>query len=201
MKRRDLLITGAIVLFGAGVLDTVLSLTPSLSSSSNYQPLTSHYGNKPIAYEHDQLRLQVLKETVHLDGAIKFEITNTSESVISLGCHNPWTIQQFVNGQWRDVVWTSAEGFPTCATVLSAGESRVERVTISKAALETQTEEVRLDLAPGRYRFVLLPTDPFCSGRLPCSYVEVSSGRPDIARIEGRALDPWQREVVDLVLS
>jgi hypothetical protein len=25
--------------------------------------------------------------------------------------------------------------------------------------------------------------------------------RPDIARIEGRALDPWQREVVDLVLS
>jgi hypothetical protein len=49
MKRRDLLITGAIVLFGAGVLDTVLSLTSSPSSSSNYQPLTSHYGNKPIA--------------------------------------------------------------------------------------------------------------------------------------------------------
>lgn len=45
--------------------------------------------------------------------------------------------------------------------MLSAGESRIEQVTLKRSALETQTETVRNELKPGLYRFVLLGTDPF----------------------------------------
>ena len=92
---------------------------------------------------------------------IEFQVTNTGRSSITLGCGNPWTIQKSVDGEWWDAVWTSAEGFDSCATPLPAGESTAENVTIPKAALETETEEVRVELSSGQYRLVLLSTDPY----------------------------------------
>lgn len=126
-----------------------------------YTPLTDHYFSDTVTYDHDQLRLRALDNAVQPGETIKFKITNTGDSGITLGCQNPTTIQKQVDGQWRDVVWTSANAFLTCATVLPAGESSIEKVTVSRTALAAQGEKVRLELNPGQYRFVLLSTDPY----------------------------------------
>jgi hypothetical protein len=126
-----------------------------------YIPLTEHYFSDTVAYDHDQLRLSACDSAVQPGRTIKFKITNTGDSAITLGCHNPWTIQKRVNGQWRDVVWTSADAYLTCATVLPPGESTIEKATVSRAALAIEGEKVRLELNPGQYRFVLLSTDPY----------------------------------------
>lgn len=131
------------------------------SQEQEYIPLTEHYFSNKVVYEHDQLRLHTSDNAVRPEGTIKFRITNTGDSNVSLGCHNPTTIQKQVDGEWRDVVWTSADAFLTCATVLPAGKTTTETVTISRNALETKTEKVRPELKPGQYRFVLLSTDPY----------------------------------------
>jgi len=143
-------------IFGVGLIVTVLS-----DSTSDDRPFTAYHGDKPVVYQHKQLRLRALSETVSPGGTIKFRIINVGDSSITLGCNNPWTIQKSVEGQWRDGIWTSAEGYNSCASPLLAGKSTTVSVTLSQAALETQTEEVRLELNPGQYRFVLLSTDPF----------------------------------------
>lgn len=127
----------------------------------DYIPLTEYYFSDAVTYDHDQLRLRACDSAVQPGGTIKFKITNVGDSAVGLGCHNPWTIQKRVNGQWRDVVWTSSDAYLTCATVLPAGKSTVEKVTISRAALTIQGEKVRFELNPGQYRFVLLSTDPY----------------------------------------
>jgi hypothetical protein len=129
--------------------------------SKKYTPLTNHYFSDTIAYEHNQLRLRSLNSAVQPGGTIKFEVTNTGDSSVTLGCKNPWTLQKRVDAQWRDVIWTSTEYYLTCATMLPAGESTTVKVTVSRPTLETQSEEVRLELSPGQYRFVLLSTDPY----------------------------------------
>lgn len=125
------------------------------------EPVTEFYGGRPIEYHHDRLRLSLSKKAVRVGDSLQFAVTNTSESNVALGCHNPWTIQTFREEEWKDVVWTSANGFPSCSTVLEGGETRTERVTVDRAALETGTETVKEELTAGRYRLVLLSTDPF----------------------------------------
>jgi len=126
-----------------------------------YTPLTDHYHSDTVVYDHDELRLQAGEGPVRLGETIAFTTTNTGDSSIPLGCHNPTTIQKQVDGEWRDVVWTTADGYLTCATMLQAGHSTSEAVTITKGELESSTEEVRVELTPGQYRFVLLATDPY----------------------------------------
>jgi hypothetical protein len=128
---------------------------------SRREPMTQFYGGRSVAYQHERVRLSLSQKTIQVGASFEFTVANTSESSITLGCHNPWTLQKYRDGQWRDVVWTSANGKPACATVLDAGKTRTERVTLERSALETQTETVREDLTSGRYRVVLLSTDPF----------------------------------------
>lgn len=130
-------------------------------TSRNPEPLTEHYGGHPVKYQHDGLRLSVASTDVQPGGTFRFEVENTSTSEITLGCGNPWTLQKFRDGEWRDVIWTTANGFPTCATPLPAGETRTEAVTVEREELASQTESVREDLTHGRYRVVLLSTEPF----------------------------------------
>lgn len=126
-----------------------------------YTPLTDHYHSDTVVYNHDQLRLQACESAVKLGETLAFTITNTGDSSISLGCKNPTTLQKQVDGEWRDVVWTAADAYLTCVTMLQAGHSTSEAVTLTKDELESSTEEVRVELTPGQYRFVLLATDPY----------------------------------------
>jgi hypothetical protein len=160
MDRRRFLGTAATVTspFAAGC---VRGGVGGLIGGDQYVPLIERHGGKAITYNHEQLRLRLGNSAVSVGGTIEFQVTNTTRSLIYLGCGNPWTIQKSVDGEWRDAIWTSAEGFGSCATPLPAGESTTENATISKAALESETEEVRVELSSGQYRLVLLSTDSY----------------------------------------
>jgi hypothetical protein len=164
MDRRRFLVSAATVTVpsAAGCISGVVGGGeggPTLGE--DYVPLTEHYHATTVVYNNEQLRLRAGDSPVPIGGTITFKITNTSPSSIGLGCHNPWTIQQRVDGEWRDVIWTAAEGFLLCVTGLPAGESTSVTVTLSKAALETQSRAVPLELRPGQYRFVLLSQTPY----------------------------------------
>ena len=160
MDRRQFFGTAATVTspFAAGC---VRGGVGGLIGGDQYVPLIERHGGKAITYNHEQLRLRLGNSAVSVGGTIEFQVTNTTRSLIYLACGNPWTIQKSVDGEWRDAVWTSAEGFGSCATPLPAGESITENATISKAALESETEEVRVELSSGQYRLVLLSTDSY----------------------------------------
>ena len=130
-------------------------------TKSEQQPLTALFGGHSVAYDHDRVRLSLSTSTVQLTETFEFTVTNTSEAMVSLGCGNPWTVQKYRDERWRDLLVTSADGFGGCGTDLPPGESRTDQVTLSKAALETETETLNEDLTPGQYRLVLLSTDPF----------------------------------------
>ena len=113
-----------------------------------------------MGYEHGDLKLRLLQDTVRIGDTIEFEATTTSDSRITLGCHDPWAIQRDVDGEWRHVTWTSDRYYRQCATVLGPGKSLVESITLSKSGLKSQAEEVHMELRSGQYRFLLLGASP-----------------------------------------
>jgi len=128
---------------------------------SDEESLTSLFGGHGVVYQHEQVRLSLSTDTVPLGGTFEYTVTNTSNSTISLGCGSPETLQKFRDDEWRDVIFTSAEGFGGCGSSLAAGASHTEEVTLTESALESRTEVVKEDLEPGRYRLVLLFTEPY----------------------------------------
>ena len=128
---------------------------------SNEESLTSLFGGHGIVYQHDQVRLSLSTDTVPPKGTFEYTVTNTSNTSISLGCGSPETLQKFRDDKWRDVIFTSAEGFGGCGSSLEAGASHTEEITLTESALETRTEVVKEDITPGHYRLVLLFTEPY----------------------------------------
>lgn len=120
-----------------------------------------YLGRERVAYEHDDLKLRILQETVRLGDTIEFEVTNTSDTEIGLGADNPWAIQQYADGEWQHVTWTSAKYHQFIGTVLFQGASLVESIELSKSGLEGQADEVPAELRPGRYRYLLLGPSPY----------------------------------------
>ena len=142
---------------GAGA--AVLSGGIVLRRSKNGRK-TSERENRPIVYEHEDLQLRTLQDSVRLGETIEFEVTNASDSTVVLGCDNAWIIQSHSDGEWQDVTDTPRSYYQLCALELAPGESRVERATMSKNELEEQTGNLLKELRPGQYRFVLLTTAP-----------------------------------------
>ena len=64
---------------------------------------------EPITYKHDHLQLSA--RAVVAGDTIEFTVTNTTMTEISLGCGNPWTLQQQKNGRWREMMWTTSDVF------------------------------------------------------------------------------------------
>ena len=122
--------------------------------------VTPERENRRIVYEHEDLRLQTLQDSVRLGETIEFEVTNASDSTVVLGCDNAWIIQTHSDGEWQDVTDTPSSYYDLCAFELPPGESRVERATMSKSELEEQTGNLLKELRPGQHRFVLLTTVP-----------------------------------------
>ncbi|WP_423744822.1 immunoglobulin-like domain-containing protein (plasmid) [Haladaptatus sp. SPP-AMP-3] len=153
------------VLHLLGISAVSLGGCTALGDSKNAQPLTEKYEEmlefeEPITYEHDHLQLSGPEQPVAGD-TIEFTVTNTSMTEISLGCGNPWTLQQQRNGRWREMMWTTSDVFNACLSVLKPGDSITENVTLRRSALETESEIVKHEFIPGLYRFVLLASDPF----------------------------------------
>ncbi|SIR83916.1 hypothetical protein SAMN05421858_4080 [Haladaptatus litoreus] len=157
MKRRTFIASGSVALLG-GVAGTTLGFKSQFSkdeSQADYQD------DDRIVYEHDNMKLRPRQESANLGDTIQFEVTNTSDSKIVLGCNNPWAIQRFSDGKWRHVAWTKDRYYQMCAQEVGSGDLYTQNVTMSKSGLERQSGNVAGKLGPGQYRFVLLGTSPF----------------------------------------
>ena len=153
MKRRTYLAsvtTTAAVLAGCTARGA-----PQTESQAEYQ------GEQKIVYEHDDLSLRLRQEEVHLGDTIEFEVTNTGDSTTTLGCGNPWAIQQYSDGDWQHVTWTASRYHQMCATELSPGDSLVEDVTLSESEFDRGSDEDFAELRSGKHRFLLLGASPF----------------------------------------
>jgi len=160
MKRRKILGMGALALFGGGAVGTALGFGP-LASNKSTSP--EYLGQAPIVYERDQLHLRALQDAVRRGETITFEIEHTGRSeTISLGCHIPWALQAYQDGQWRHVTWTEGRYYLLCYTGLSPGETVTESVPLSRSALAKNPEvgEVVMEISPGKYRFLLVGALP-----------------------------------------
>jgi len=118
-------------------------------------------GDQSVVYEHDDLQLRLLQDEVQLGDTVEFEVTNTSDLTVVLGCHNPWAIQRRFDGEWRHVTWTGERYYQLCASGLAPGDSLTEQITLSESELEAHADELQTDLVPGAYRFLLLGSSPY----------------------------------------
>lgn len=118
-------------------------------------------GQEKVVYERDDLKLSLRQETVRLGDTIEFEVTNTSDSDVVLGCQNPWAIQKQSENEWQHITWTKGKFYLLCLTGLSPDRSIEERITLTAAGLEKQASEVQGKLTPGTYRFVLIGPSPY----------------------------------------
>jgi len=128
---------------------------------SDEESLTSLFGDRGVVYQHERVRLSLSTDTVMRGGTFEYTATNASNTTISLGCSSPETLQKYRDDEWHDVIFTSAEGFGGCGSSLDPGSSHTEELALTESALESRTEVVKEDLTPGRYRLVLLFTDPY----------------------------------------
>lgn len=153
MKRRTCL--GVVGASAAALAGCTAIEAPQSDSGPDYR------GENEVVYERDDLTLRLLQEAVHLGDAIAFEVTNTGDSEVVLGCHNPWAIQKQSDNGWQHVAWTGTSYYQMCATFLAPGDSLAEELELSESGLEARADEVHTELRPGTYRFVLLGPSPF----------------------------------------
>ena len=98
-----------------GIAAVPLAGCSALGRNKNGQPLSELYDNDldvlgdSVTYEHDQIRLSGPDQPVVLGDTVEFTIINTSTTEITLGCHNPWTLQQRAKDRWREVLWTTSD--------------------------------------------------------------------------------------------
>lgn len=157
MKRRTLLATGSVALFG-GVAGAVVGFEPPSAEDTSR---AEYQGEERVVSDHPDLKLWAGSESVRLGETIEFVVTNTGASDVNLGCKNPWAIQRYTDGEWRQVTWTGSQYYQLCLTKLSPDETITETVTLSKAGLERQASEVQGELRLGTYRFVILGSSPY----------------------------------------
>jgi len=153
MNRRTYL---ASLVTGSGALGGGIAL-----ADLGPDPEFAYRDGERVVSERDDLRLRVLSDSVRLGDSVAFEVTNTGDSQVILGCRNPWALQRRAEGEWRHVTWTARRHYQMCASELSPGDSLTTRLELTEEALEESAAEVHADLRPGRYRFLLVGTAPY----------------------------------------
>jgi hypothetical protein len=152
MNRRTYL---AALVAGSGALGGGIAL-----ADLRPDPEFAYREDDRVVSERDDLRLRALSDPVRLGDSVAFEVTNTGNSQVVLGCQNPWALQRRVEGEWRHVTWTARRFYQMCASELSPGDSLTTRLELTEEALEESAAEVHADLRPGKYRFLLVGTSP-----------------------------------------
>ncbi len=150
MKRRTVLAS-----FGTSVV-AISGCTVLGSEDSD----PGYLNQEPIVFYRDDLRLSLTDRPVHLGDTIEFEVTNTSDSSVSLGCKNPWALQYQTSEGWKHLTWTGDRFYQLCLTQLGAGKSLTEQITLSEQALEADASNLQRPLTQGAYRFVLIGSAP-----------------------------------------
>ena len=161
MKRRELLGAGALLL-GGSAIGTAAGIGP-LASNTTSQP--AYFELDSPVYEQESLQLWARTERVPRGDSITFEVRHTGESEnISLGCHVPWAIQKYEDGEWKHVVWTDQRWHLMCATSIAPGDTLTTTVPLSGTMLADghgiSNTEADVTFTPGKYRFVLIHANP-----------------------------------------
>ena len=157
MKRRTLIRVGGLGVAGVATTGAAFGVEPFGSDDSRPEYL----GQESVAYERDDLRLEMLRGIVRRGETVTFELTNSGESWITLGCGNPWALQKRAAGGWRHVAWTGERYYQLCLSGIEPGETVTEHVPMSKSELDSEFGPVIIELAPGEYRFVLIGLEPY----------------------------------------
>jgi len=157
VKRRTLIRVGGLGVAGVATTGAAFGVEPFGSDDSRPEYL----GREPVVYERDDLRLEMLRGIVRRGETVTFELTNTGESWITLGCGNPWALQKRAAGGWRHVAWTGERYYQLCLSGIEPGETVTEHVPMSKSELDSEFGPIAADLSTGEYRFVLIGTEPY----------------------------------------
>ena len=115
----------------------------------------------PIVYDRPDIELSLRDGPARLGGTVAFDITNTGESGVGLGCKNPWAFQHRVDGEWQHVTWTASRYPLLCLTSVAPGGTYTERVTFSEAWMAEQGLSLQRPLSAGTYRYVIVGTEPY----------------------------------------
>lgn len=156
--RRRTVIAAAGVGIAAGGAGVVLG-TGLGSSQDRSGPVYRRHDS--VTYEHDSLELRSSRVTVGLGETVEFEVTNTGDSSVGLGCHNPWALQREGGDGWEHVAWTGGKYVQLCLTELPPRETLVENLSLTTEGLDASASSVASDLRTGTHRFVLLGPSPF----------------------------------------
>jgi hypothetical protein len=167
MDRRTYLSTLALSIASAGCIRSAgtddLTGQEKGDMDDTSQPVYLDKG--PIVYEREPLELRAPTDTVRPGESIKFEVNHTGDSEdISLGCHVPWAIQKYEDEEWKHAVWTDERWNQLCATLIAPGETLSQTIPLSGSALAgdhgVSESEADITFAPGKYRFVLVHSNP-----------------------------------------
>jgi len=160
LSRRKAIKGGTITLLGGGAV--AASFAAGRVNLGESWP--EYHGQAPLTYERDDLRMEAGQDPVRLGESTTFEITNTSDDGIVLGCHNPWALQAYEDGSWHHVTWTEGRYYQACATLLDPGATTTATVPLSEDAMSEERSPVNEParaLTPGTYRLVLLGSNPY----------------------------------------
>lgn len=167
MNRRTYLSALTMSMASAGCIASVGTDDPTDSEEEDMddtsQPAYLNEGS--TVYEHESLELRAPTDTVRPGESITFEVHHTGNSDdISLGCHIPWAIQKYEDEEWKHAVWTDERWNQMCATSIAPGETRSQMIPLSGSALAddhgVSESEAGVTFAPGKYRFVLVHSNP-----------------------------------------
>jgi plastocyanin len=148
-------------LVGASASVPLAGCTVSALRSEEANSDPEYVDEADVVYEHEQLALSVQPATVRLGDTVEFEIRNQGTSEFTLGCHNPWALQQQMNDGWTHLTWTAEGYYDLCAFVLPAGERTTTQITLSEQALTERAAPLDGVLQSGTYRFLVLGTTPY----------------------------------------
>jgi len=143
---------------GGGIIITALSetgVTPNGDTGPDYL-------DKKTVYDHSDLDMTITQDVGHVGDTIRFKIKNSSESLVDLGCNIPWALQRRSSGEWKHVTWTPQRTIDLCFSSVGPEDTTTVDVPMSVSALNDihDVSEVRTNLVPGDYRFILLGPDP-----------------------------------------
>lgn len=159
MRRRTLLAGGALSLLGVAGIGTVYGFDP-LGGDENCE--YQYRCDGEIVYEHEDLDLHTKTPSVRRGEAARFDLRNRSEEPIPVGCNLPWALQTESEDRWRHVTWTAGRYYDLCFQAIRGGDRLRIRIPMSTTDLEADRDvaDLAVSLEPGRYRLVLVGTEP-----------------------------------------
>lgn len=165
MKRREFVgaVLAGLSVLSSGCLDTAVQglgvgAVGERCSEEGLRPVSKSYRQDDPRYVEggaNGLYVAASAKTVGHGETIGFAVSNASDHAISIPERDAFAVQHRVQGQWRDVVWTSERRGFGRGTQIGPGETLIWTLQMDQEGLETEEDRhVCNPLETGAYRFV-----------------------------------------------